>query len=44
MQGITLLITDRNGNLSTFLEPTDLVMNVMGVIRSYDLGARGYNW
>ncbi len=41
MQDITLKITDRNGELHEVLAPTDMSMNLMEVIRSYELAEEG---
>ena len=41
MQDITLKITDRNGALHEVVAPTDMSMNLMEVIRSYELAEEG---
>lgn len=41
MQDITLKITDRNGDLHEVVAPTDMSMNLMEVIRSYELAQEG---
>lgn len=41
MQDITLKITDRNGELHEVVAPTDMSMNLMEVIRSYELAEEG---
>lgn len=41
MQDITLKITDRNGDLHEVIAPTDMSMNLMEVIRSYELAEEG---
>lgn len=40
-QDVTLFITDRNGVKHEVLAPTDMNMNVMEVIRSYELAEEG---
>lgn len=40
-QDVTLFITDRNGVKHEVLAPTDMNMNVMELIRSYELAAEG---
>lgn len=40
-QDITLKITDREGVLHEILAPTDMAMNLMEVIRSYELAPEG---
>ena len=40
-QDVTLLITDRNGVKHEVLAPTDMNMNVMELIRSYELAEEG---
>jgi len=40
-QDITLFITDRNGVKHEVLAPTDMNMNVMELIRSYELAEEG---
>ncbi len=41
MQDITIHITDRNGKTHEVLAPTDINMNLMEVIRSYELAEEG---
>lgn len=41
MSDITLKITDRNGILHEILAPTDMAMNLMEVIRSFELAPEG---
>lgn len=41
MQDINLKITDRNGNTHEVVAPTDMSMNLMEVIRSYELAEEG---
>ncbi len=41
MQDITLKITDRNGTTHEVQAPTDMNMNVMEVIRMYELAPEG---
>lgn len=41
MQDITLTITDRDGVVHTIQAPTDMNMNLMEVIRSYELAPEG---
>lgn len=41
MQDVTLHITDRNGEKHSVLAPTDMAMNVMEVIKSYELEPEG---
>lgn len=41
MQDITLKITDRNGQIHTIEAPTDMNMNVMEVIKMYELAEEG---
>jgi 2Fe-2S ferredoxin len=38
---ITLKITDREGALHEILAPTDMAMNLMEVVRSYELAPEG---
>jgi len=38
---ITLIIKDREGELHTVLAPTDMEMNLMEVVRSYELAPEG---
>ena len=40
-QDVTLKITDRDGNTHEVLAPTDMAMNLMEVIRSYELAPEG---
>ena len=40
-QDITLKITDREGVLHEILTPTDMAMNLMEVVRSYELAPEG---
>ena len=41
MQDITIHITDREGEKHTVLAPTDMAMNLMEVVRSYELAPEG---
>ncbi len=41
MQDITINITDRNGEKHEVLAPTDMNMNLMELIRSYELAEEG---
>ena len=41
MQDITITITDREGEKHTVTAPTDMNMNLMEVIRSYELAEEG---
>ncbi len=41
MQDINIKITDRNGDLHEIVAPTDMSMNLMEVIRSYELAEEG---
>ena len=41
MQDINLKITDRNGETHEVVAPTDMSMNLMEVIRSYELAEEG---
>ena len=41
MQDINLKITDRNGDVHEVIAPTDMSMNLMEVIRSYELAEEG---
>lgn len=41
MHDITLKITDREGNLHSVLAPTDMNMNLMEVVRMYELAPEG---
>jgi 2Fe-2S ferredoxin len=40
-QDVTIKITDRNGVLHEVLAPTDMNLNVMELIRMYELGEEG---
>lgn len=40
-QDITLKITDREGTMHQVLAPTDMNMNLMEVVRSYELAPEG---
>lgn len=41
MQDVTIHITDRDGEKHTVLAPTDMAMNLMEVVRSYELAPEG---
>ena len=41
MSDINLVITDRDGNTHKVLAPTDMAMNLMEIIRSYELAPEG---
>ncbi len=41
MQDINIKITDRNGVLHDVIAPTDMAMNLMEVVRSYELAEEG---
>lgn len=41
MQDINLKIKDRNGEIHEVIAPTDMSMNLMEVIRSYELAEEG---
>jgi 2Fe-2S ferredoxin len=41
MQDIKIKITDRNGVTHAIVAPTDMAMNLMEVVRSYELAAEG---
>lgn len=41
MKDITLKITDREGVLHEIIAPTDMAMNLMEVVRSYELAPEG---
>ncbi len=41
MQDVNLKITDRNGVLHDVVAPTDMAMNLMEVVRSYELADEG---
>ena len=36
-QDVNIIITDRDGNTHKVLAPTDMAMNLMEVIKSYEL-------
>jgi hypothetical protein len=40
-QDVTIFITDRNGVKHEVLAPTDMNMNIMELIRSYELAEEG---
>jgi 2Fe-2S ferredoxin len=40
-QDVTLKITDRDGVLHEIVAPTDMAMNLMEVVRSYELAPEG---
>ena len=40
-QDVTIKITDRDGNTHEVLAPTDMAMNLMEVIKSYELAPEG---
>lgn len=40
-QDITIKITDREGTLHEIIAPTDMAMNLMEVVRSYELAPEG---
>ncbi len=40
-QDVTLKITDREGILHEIIAPTDMAMNLMEVVRSYELAPEG---
>lgn len=40
-QDVTLKITDRDGKTHEVLAPTDMAMNLMEVVRSYELAPEG---
>lgn len=40
-QDVTLKITDRDGVTHVVLAPTDMAMNIMEVVRSYELAPEG---
>lgn len=47
MQDINIKITDRDGVTHKVVAPTDMAMNLMEVVRSYELAAEGnhrYLW
>ena len=41
MSDINLIIKDRDGNSHKILAPTDMSMNIMEIIRSYELAPEG---
>ncbi|MDP5082373.1 MAG: 2Fe-2S iron-sulfur cluster-binding protein [Winogradskyella sp.] len=41
MQDVTIHITDRDGKKHQVLAPTDMAMNLMEVVRSYELAPEG---
>ena len=41
MSDISIKITDRNGTLHKIQAPTDMAMNIMEVVRSYELAEEG---
>ncbi|MCF8273758.1 MAG: 2Fe-2S iron-sulfur cluster binding domain-containing protein [Flavobacteriaceae bacterium] len=41
MQDITIKITDRDGTKHHIVAPTDMAMNLMEVVRSYELAPEG---
>ena len=41
MSDVNLFITDRDGNKHQVLAPTDMAMNLMEVIKSYELAPEG---
>jgi 2Fe-2S ferredoxin len=41
MQDVTIHITDREGEKHTVLAPTDMAMNLMEVVRSFELAPEG---
>jgi 2Fe-2S ferredoxin len=41
MQDVTIHITDREGEKHTVLAPTDMAMNLMEVVRSFELASEG---
>ena len=41
MQDINIKITDRDGVTHKVVAPTDMAMNLMEVVRSYELAAEG---
>ena len=41
MTDVTLHITDREGVLHEIIAPTDMNMNLMEVVRSYELASEG---
>ena len=41
MSDISIKITDRNGTLHKIQAPTDMAMNIMEIVRSYELAEEG---
>ena len=41
MSDISIKITDRNGTLHKIQAPTDMAMNIMEIVRSYELADEG---
>ena len=41
MSDINIIIKDRAGNIHKVLAPTDMAMNLMEIIRSYELAPEG---
>ncbi len=41
MKDVTIKITDRNGTKHDIVAPTDMAMNLMEVVRSYELAPEG---
>ena len=41
MSDINIIIKDRDGNIHKVLAPTDMAMNLMEIIRSYELAPEG---
>ena len=41
MSNISIKITDRNGTLHKIQAPTDMAMNIMEIVRSYELAEEG---
>ena len=41
MSDINIIIKDRTGNIHKVLAPTDMAMNLMEIIRSYELAPEG---
>ena len=41
MQDINIKITDRNGTTHDVVAPTDMAMNLMEIVRSYELAEEG---
>ena len=44
MSDISIKITDRNGTLHKIQAPTDMAMNIMEIVRSYELAEEGTIW